>query len=96
MVAKPRRVKILTLGDTLVGKSCLIKRYCEGKFVQKYISTIGIDYGVRRVKTASSDLRLNFFDTGGVQKYGDIRAEFVKDAQIVSGAVALCVPSACS
>jgi DnaJ family protein C protein 27 len=32
-----------------VGKSCLIKRYCEGKFVSRYISTIGVDFGVRAV-----------------------------------------------
>lgn len=43
------RVKILTVGNAGVGKSCLIKRYCEGRFVAKYIPTIGIDYGVKRV-----------------------------------------------
>lgn len=35
------------MGMAGVGKSCLIKRYCEEKFVQKYISTIGVDYGVK-------------------------------------------------
>ena len=32
-----------------VGKSCLIKRYCEGRFVSKYITTIGVDYGVKKM-----------------------------------------------
>ena len=41
------QVKVLSLGDSCVGKSCLIKRYCEKKFITKYISTIGIDFGVR-------------------------------------------------
>ena len=40
-------VAIVSIGDSCVGKSCLIKRYCEKKFVSKYISTIGIDFGVR-------------------------------------------------
>lgn len=44
------RIKILTLGNANVGKSCFVKRYCEDRFVMKYIPTIGIDYGV---KTAS-------------------------------------------
>ncbi|CCW66687.1 unnamed protein product [Phytomonas sp. Hart1] len=39
----------MTLGDSGVGKSCLIKRYCEGRFIPKYIPTIGIDYGVKLV-----------------------------------------------
>ncbi|EGD75986.1 hypothetical protein PTSG_11628 [Salpingoeca rosetta] len=41
-----RRIKVLTLGCTGVGKSCLIKRYCERRFVSKYLPTIGIDYGI--------------------------------------------------
>lgn len=32
-----------------MGKSCLIKRYCEQRFVSRYISTIGVDFGVRAV-----------------------------------------------
>ncbi len=40
---------LLSVGDTQVGKSCLIKRYCEGRFVNKYITTIGVDYGVKKL-----------------------------------------------
>ncbi|ERE67356.1 putative dnaJ subfamily C member 27-like protein [Cricetulus griseus] len=29
-------------------KSCIIKRYCEKRFVSKYLATIGIDYGVTK------------------------------------------------
>lgn len=47
------RIKILTLGDVGVGKSCLVKYYCEGRFVSKYIPTIGIDYGVKKVPIQS-------------------------------------------
>eukprot|EP00056_Hartaetosiga_gracilis_P022677 m.32258 g.32258 ORF g.32258 m.32258 type:complete len:357 (+) comp9769_c0_seq1:64-1134(+) len=45
-VKKERRIKVITLGDAVVGKSCLIKRYCEKRFVSKYMATIGIDFGV--------------------------------------------------
>jgi DnaJ family protein C protein 27 len=43
-------LKIISIGNQEVGKSCLIKRYCEEKFVERYISTIGIDYGVKKLK----------------------------------------------
>eukprot|EP00727_Mastigamoeba_balamuthi_P004307 m51a1_g13874 hypothetical protein (677) ;mRNA; r:634970-638424 len=39
------KVHVLTLGDGSVGKSCLIRRFCEGTFQSKYIATIGVDYG---------------------------------------------------
>eukprot|EP00928_Gymnodinium_smaydae_P010303 TRINITY_DN13870_c0_g1_i1.p1 TRINITY_DN13870_c0_g1~~TRINITY_DN13870_c0_g1_i1.p1 ORF type:complete len:374 (+),score=68.45 TRINITY_DN13870_c0_g1_i1:86-1123(+) len=73
---RPQRVKILSLGAAAVGKSCLIKRYCEGRFVQKYITTIGIDYGVKPVKVFGQDLKVNFFDTSGGEEFKDIRVDF--------------------
>ena len=29
------RIKVLTIGAQEVGKSCIVKRYCEGRFIQK-------------------------------------------------------------
>jgi DnaJ family protein C protein 27 len=42
-----KRLKILSIGDSGVGKSCIIKRYCEEKFSEEYVTTIGIDFGVK-------------------------------------------------
>ena len=46
-----KRIKILSMGDARTGKSCLIKRFCEGRFLEDYIPTIGIDYGVKGFQT---------------------------------------------
>ena len=37
-------LKILTLGDSAVGKSALLVRYTQNKFNSGYLSTVGIDY----------------------------------------------------
>ena len=58
-------MSILAAGCATVGKSTLIKRYCENRFVQKYIPTIGIDYGVKPVRVLGHELKVNFFDTSG-------------------------------
>ena len=34
--------------DGLIFQSCLIKRFCEKRFIAKYMATIGIDYGVTK------------------------------------------------
>lgn len=78
---KPLRVKVISLGNGAVGKSCLIKRFCEGRFVQKYITTIGIDYGVKMCNILGQDLKINFFDTSGGPEFQDIRQEFYSNAQ---------------
>ncbi|KAJ3164375.1 DnaJ sub C member 27 [Geranomyces variabilis] len=73
------RLKILSLGDPAVGKSCLIKRYCEGRYIADYISTIGIDYGVKGCVINGSEVKVNFWDIGGSEHYKAIRTEFYKD-----------------
>lgn len=56
-----RRIKVITLGSNASGKSCLIKRFCEERFVSKYIPTIGVDYGVKAVKVRDTQIRVNFW-----------------------------------
>lgn len=46
-----KRLKVLSMGDPKVGKSCIIKRYCEERFLEEYVATIGIDFGVKSFQT---------------------------------------------
>lgn len=78
---EPIAFKILSVGNQEVGKSCLIKRYCEGRFVKRYISTIGIDYGVKRMNMDGETISINFFDLSGNDDYKYIREEFYEDTQ---------------
>lgn len=64
-VKKSLKVKIISLGNSETGKSCIIKRYCEKRFVQKYLQTIGIDYGVTKVNIKDRELKVNIFDMSG-------------------------------
>ena len=64
------KAKLVLLGDSGVGKSCLIKRYCEDKFVTKYVATIGIDFGVKPVTLeGTGPVKVNFFDFAGGAEY---------------------------
>jgi len=78
---KPLRLKIISMGNAEVGKSCLIKRYCEKRFVSKYMTTIGIDFGVTKVRVKDRDLKINIFDMAGHPVFYDVRNEFYKDTQ---------------
>lgn len=40
----------MTIGSKDTGKTCLIKRFCKEKFESRYITTIGLDYGVNPLK----------------------------------------------
>lgn len=78
---KPLRIKIISIGNSEVGKSCIIKRYCEKRFVPKYLQTIGIDYGVTKVNLNNLELKVNIFDMSGHALFDQIRNEFYKDTQ---------------
>ena len=67
----------MSIGDPEVGKSCLIKRYCEGRFVSRYIPTIGVDYGVKKTTIKQYKVNINFFDLSGEGDYISISKEFV-------------------
>jgi len=84
-ISTPPNVKLLSLGDKQTGKSCLIKRYCEKRFVSKYQMTIGIDYGTTLVNstTKSKPLKLHIFDTGGHACFSQIRKDFYENCQAI-------------
>ena len=73
-------IKLISVGDVEVGKSCLIKRYCEGSFVKDYITTIGIDYGVKKVPFNDCLVNINIFDLSGDDDYKSVRYEYYKDS----------------
>ena len=81
MPKAPTRIKVISVGSGGSGKSCLIKRYCEERFVSKYIATIGVDYGVKPVNVDGVDVRVNFWDLSGDGEFFEVRNEFYKDAQ---------------
>lgn len=80
---KKSRIKVLSIGDTETGKSCLIKRYCERRFITKYFPTIGVDFGVTKVSTNGHELKVNLFDLSGHEAFKEVRNEFYKDTQAV-------------
>ncbi|XP_007570783.1 dnaJ homolog subfamily C member 27 isoform X1 [Poecilia formosa] len=70
---KSLRVKVISLGNAEVGKSCIIKRYCEKRFVPKYLATIGIDYGVTKVQVRDREIKVNIFDMAGHPFFYEVR-----------------------
>ena len=74
-------IKIITLGETAVGKSSFIIRYAQDKFSSNYISTLGLDYRQRKIKLEDGrEINLRLFDTAGQERYKSISVNLIKKA----------------
>jgi DnaJ family protein C protein 27 len=77
---KSRRMKVISFGPEESGKSCIIKRFCEKRFVSKYLPTIGIDYGVTKFQFEDEDVKIDVFDLAGQPFFYEVRNEFYSGA----------------
>lgn len=80
-IDKTQRIKLVSCGGPGSGKTCLIKRFCEKRFVQKYSPTIGLDFGVTGVSVDGVKTKVSFYDLAGDPVYDEVRVEFYRDAQ---------------
>ena len=61
--------KILVVGDSGVGKSCIMVRFTDDAFNESFISTIGIDFKVRTIEVNGVTIKLQIWDTAGQERF---------------------------
>ena len=66
----------------MTGKSCLVKRFCEKKFYDRFKPTIGIDYGTRKFTHHGNEMSIDFWDMSGHREFEEIRKEFYDNVQV--------------
>lgn len=72
--------KILVIGDSGVGKSCLLMRFIDDKFTESFISTIGVDFKIRTMNVHGKIVRLQIWDTAGQERFRSISATYYRNA----------------
>ena len=73
------RLRIMTLGNSKVGKTTFIIKYTEDYFQEIYLSTIGIDFRVKEITVDDNTYKLLFYDTTGQEKYKSLALNVVKN-----------------
>ena len=85
--------KFILLGDTMVGKTCLFRKITTGIFMEKNVSTVGIDKRTIKIscdfeeenKTISKNVIIHLTDTAGQERFKSITKTYYKgsDAAIL-------------
>ena len=72
--------KVIILGDSGVGKTNFITRFCENKFKQSYVATIGVDFKIKSVTVDDKRYKLQIWDTAGQERFKNITQTYYKGA----------------
>lgn len=79
--------KVCLLGDFAVGKTSLVRRYVEGRFDDKYLSTIGVKISRKVLQRPYGQLNLLLWDLAGSEEFIDAAANYLRGS---AGALIVC------
>jgi len=72
--------KLLLIGDSGVGKTCLLFRFSDDAFNTTFISTIGIDFKIKTVEVDGKKVKLQIWDTAGQERFHTITTSYYRGA----------------
>ena len=76
------KCKVIFVGDSSVGKSCIINRYINDSF-QNQVVTLGCNSLLKIITIDKYNIKFDIWDTAGMEKFRSLNAQFYKDANIV-------------
>uniref|UniRef100_A0A8C7TB45 Calcium release activated channel regulator 2Ab n=1 Tax=Oncorhynchus mykiss TaxID=8022 RepID=A0A8C7TB45_ONCMY len=78
--APDRLFKVLLVGNSSVGKTSLLRTFCDGRFNPSSPATVGIDYSVKTLMLDNTQVAMQLWDTAGQERYRSITKQFFRKA----------------
>ncbi|CDR96730.1 Rab1a, putative [Babesia bigemina] len=72
--------KLVLVGDSGVGKSCVLLRFADDTFTDSYITTIGVDFRFRTIEVGGRRVKLQIWDTAGQERFRTITSAYYRGA----------------
>lgn len=73
--------KVVIVGDSGVGKTNLMTKYCDGVFKETYVATIGVDFKLKDIVIGEEKIKLQIWDTAGQERFRNITQTYFKGAK---------------
>ncbi|XP_022335244.1 ras-related protein Rab-10-like [Crassostrea virginica] len=74
-------LRLLLIGETGVGKTCVLCRYASEEFIDSHITTIGIDFKMKTISLGGKTIKVQIWDTAGQERFESITKQFYRRAQ---------------
>uniref|UniRef100_A0A7N9ANK9 Ras-related protein Rab-19 n=1 Tax=Mastacembelus armatus TaxID=205130 RepID=A0A7N9ANK9_9TELE len=72
--------KIILIGDSNVGKTCVVQNFKSGIFSERQQNTIGVDFTVRTVDIQGKKVKMQVWDTAGQERFRTITQSYYRSA----------------
>lgn len=73
--------KMVLIGDSCVGKSCVLIRFADDNFTENHVTTIGVDFRFRSLEISGHSIKLQIWDTAGQERYKTITNSYYRGAE---------------
>lgn len=70
--------KVILIGDSGVGKSCVMSRFTDDTYDESHISTIGVDFKIRTLELNNKTIKLQIWDTAGQERFRTITSSYYR------------------
>ena len=77
-----RSLKVVLVGDTKVGKSCILSRFVQGTFDRNMPATIGAAFLSKIITTSNGPVRLQLWDTAGQEKFRSLAPMYYRSSSV--------------
>ncbi|EFP03841.1 hypothetical protein CRE_28753 [Caenorhabditis remanei] len=81
-LTQPDRIfKVVFVGDSAVGKTCFLHRFCHNRFKPLFNATIGVDFTVKTMKIPPNRaIAMQLWDTAGQERFRSITKQYFRKA----------------
>ena len=73
-------IRLLLLGDSAVGKSSLLLMFCEERFENNFVITIGVDFKTKPMILDGKQYKVQVWDTAGQERFRTITPAYYRNA----------------
>ena len=75
-----QKIKIMVIGESLVGKTALITRYTNNSFSGTYLTTVGIDFQTKLLNINDKTIKVELWDTAGQERFRNIAKNYFQSS----------------
>ena len=73
-------LKLIMIGESSVGKTCMIMRYIDNSFTENFLTTVGVDFKVKDLNIDGKTVKLQIWDTAGQEQFHTITKSYFRGA----------------